>query len=53
VNVLTSRDFHRVDLLDPIRGCWTLFVHGKKSQGWGFLDRQTGKFTDWRKFIYG
>lgn len=53
VNVLTKYDFHRVELLDPVRGCWTLFVYGKKSQGWGFLDRHTGKFTDWRTFIYG
>jgi hypothetical protein len=51
VNFLRHDDFHRVDLLDEERGCWTLFVHGPKMQGWGFLDRDTREFTPWREFI--
>lgn len=53
VNVLMKQHFHRVELLDPVNGCWTFFVYGPKSQGWGFLDRHTGQFTDWRTYIYG
>jgi hypothetical protein len=53
INVLRDTTFHRVDLLDEKEGCWTLFVHGPKNKGWGFLDRDTREFTDWRTFIRG
>ncbi len=51
INVLTNDVFHRVELLDVFGGCWTLFVHGPKNKNWGFLDRDTREFTDWRAFF--
>jgi hypothetical protein len=46
VNRIDADTYHRIDLLDP-RGCWTLFVAGKKTQAWGFLNRSTGDFRPW------
>lgn len=40
--------FHRVDLLDPEGGCWTLFETSPKLKSWGFKSRETGAFTPWR-----
>lgn len=51
LNVLRSGDFHRVDLLEPERGCWSIFVVGPRFQDWGFWDRVSKKFTPWREFI--
>lgn len=47
---LTSSDFHRVDLLDEINGSWSLFFVGPRSQEWGFIDKATGEFKDYRQF---
>lgn len=41
--------FHRVDLLDPTYGCWTLFTTGPRVESWGFWDRDTDVFTPWRE----
>ena len=49
LNFLTHRDFHRVDLL--AEEAWTLFLVGPLVQSWGFWDRNTGTFTDWKKFL--
>jgi hypothetical protein len=51
LNLLKAETFHRVDLLTPERGCWSLFIAGPKSSGWGFWDRRTGEFLPWREFI--
>lgn len=48
LNFFNGDHFHRVDLVDPIRGAWTLFVAGKRLSSWGFLDRKTREFRDWR-----
>jgi hypothetical protein len=45
---IRSGDFHRVDLLDP-RGAWTLFVAGPRTSDWGFWDRRTRRFKNWRE----
>lgn len=40
INRLNSNCFHRVDLLNEKRGCWTLFLagpHDKTKPDWGFL----------------
>jgi len=37
-NVITARTFHRVARVEP--GTWTLFVHGRRVKGWGFLERE-------------
>lgn len=44
VNVIRGDDFHRVDLLNPTLGSWSLFVAGRKTGGWGFRDKVTGAF---------
>lgn len=37
VNVIRANDFHRVDLLDPSKGAWTLFFSGRRvREEWGF-----------------
>lgn len=51
VNILDADTFHRVDLLTPDLGCWTLFMTGPKEQSWGFWDRTTGAYTGWREAI--
>jgi hypothetical protein len=51
VSVLEPDTFHRVDLLTPETGCWTLFLTGAREQSWGFWDRVTGVFTPWREAI--
>jgi hypothetical protein len=45
VNVILPTYFHRVDLLDEIAGAWSLFIAGPRRKDWGFLDRNTGRFT--------
>lgn len=45
---LKPETFHRVDLLDPVAGCWSLFTTGRRVQSWGFVDRVTSAFTPWR-----
>lgn len=42
---------HRVDLLDPALGSWSLILTGPITASWGFYDRRTWTFTSWRKFI--
>ena len=51
INVLYKDTFHRVDLLQPKKGCWTIFVAGHNIQNWGFKDRETGKFIPWQKYV--
>jgi hypothetical protein len=48
INLIRVTDFHRVDLKDEKAGAWTLFFTGPRSKDWGFLDRHTSEFTDWR-----
>jgi hypothetical protein len=36
INLLKGDDFHRV-LLEPGQDAWTLFAHGRRVKGWGFL----------------
>lgn len=38
INRLRGDDFHRV-VLDAGRPAWTLFAHGPRTKGWGFLQR--------------
>jgi hypothetical protein len=47
-NLIRSFDFHRVDLHDEEKGAWTLFFTGRRNKDWGFLDRRTKEFKDWR-----
>jgi hypothetical protein len=49
LNILTDKDFHRVDLVE--KDAWSLFLTGPKIQGWGFWDRVTGRTTPRREFL--
>lgn len=35
VNIIRARDFHRIT--SPAPDTWTLFMHGRRVKGWGFL----------------
>ena len=41
--------FHRVDLLED--DAWSHFLVGPKTKSWGFWDRVTGQYTEWREFF--
>ena len=51
VNIIRKDDYHRVELLDPKRGSWSLFVAGKNVSSWGFKDTKTGKHIPWREYL--
>lgn len=50
INVIRHDDFHRVDLLNPAMGSWSLFVAGAKTGSWGFKLRESGEFMDWKSY---
>lgn len=50
LNVLKANTFHRVDLTHG--DAWTLFLVGPITQSWGFLDRYTKQFTNWKEFLF-
>lgn len=42
INLIRGDDFHRINIDRP---CWTLFLHGRRVKGWGFLHRtEAGPF---------
>lgn len=45
-NLIRGTDFHRI-LLDEGEEAWTLFLHGRRTKGWGFL--RDGKFKPFSK----
>lgn len=49
INVIRDSDFHRVDLCE--HDAWSLFIAGPKISSWGFWDRYTNEFVEWREFI--
>jgi hypothetical protein len=56
VNRINRNDFHRVELVDPEAGCWTLFCsHGRvgpsDGKDWGFLNTTNGLFTPWGQYV--
>jgi hypothetical protein len=50
-NFLSRSTFHRVDLLDEEKGCWTIFLTGPRTKKveWYFWDRITNVFTPWKE----
>jgi hypothetical protein len=48
INGLNLANFHRTDLVDEERGCWTLFLTGARVQKWGFLNRFTEDFIEYQ-----
>lgn len=53
VNVIGKGDYHRVELLRPESGSWSLFIAGKNVGGWGFRDGRTGRHIPWREYLGG
>jgi hypothetical protein len=53
INVITKDDYHRVELLNPKKGSWSLFVAGKNVGSWGFRDGETGEHIHWRDYLGG
>jgi len=51
INRLTGGSFHRVILKDLKNGAWTIFVPGKVTKGWGFMDRDTGKWIPHEQYV--
>jgi hypothetical protein len=56
LNRINRDDYHRVELVDPEAGCWTLFCsHGRvgpsDGKDWGFLNTDSGLFTPWGQYV--
>ena len=52
INRINADDFHRVELLDPNRGAWTLFFSGERlDRPWGFWWPGVHEFTPWFHFV--
>lgn len=49
INIIRGSTFHRVDLVGT--RSWTIFVSGKKTKGWGFLDDETGEIIPHRRYL--
>jgi hypothetical protein len=50
-NWISSKDFHRVQLLDEKNGAWTLFFTGsRKNRSWGFWNRATNEYIDYKNY---
>ena len=47
INFVTGSKFHRVDLISD--KVWTIFVSGRKIKDWGFWDRHTHDYVNWRE----
>ena len=52
INVIRRDDYHRVDLLDPKHGSWSLFVAGNNVGDWGFR-LKTGEHISRRNYNNG
>lgn len=53
INIIRKDDYHRVELLYPKKGSWSLFIAGKNVGSWGFRDNHTGKHIPWREYLGG
>jgi hypothetical protein len=51
INRILADDFHRVELIDPSRGAWTLFFSGSRvKEAWGFWWPGVHGFIPWKQF---
>lgn len=46
-NWISHDDYHRVEILTP--EVWTLFLHGPRRHGWGFVKEEFGKPVELKK----
>jgi hypothetical protein len=53
INVISKDDYHRVELLYPKKGSWSLFIAGKNVGSWGFKDERTGRHIPWKEYLGG
>lgn len=51
INVIRKDDYHRVELLHPKTGSWSLFIAGKNVGSWGFRDNDTGEHIPWNEYL--
>lgn len=51
INIIRGNDYHRVELLDPKKGAWTLFITTTREQNWGFWHPQTKEFLFWEDHL--
>jgi hypothetical protein len=51
LNVIRANDYHRVDLIDPKNGSWSLFIAGRNIGSWGFRDDNTGEHIPHGEYI--
>jgi len=49
INRIAQGHFHRVELLKD--GCWSLFIAGKRVQGWGFWDNEKWEYYPHTEFF--
>lgn len=49
INYIDANDFHRVELLD--KEVWTLFVHGPRTQTWGFAKAIANETVPYRNVV--
>lgn len=52
-NLIRDNDFHRVDLIHPSWGSWSLFVAGARTQEWGFKNRLSQAYVPWQVYLDG
>lgn len=50
-NLIRKDDFHRVTLLEPQKGAWTLFITGTREQDWGFWHPETKTYISWQEHV--
>ena len=51
VNIISKDDYHRVELLDPANGSWSLFIAGANAGSWGFKNAITGAHIPWKEYV--
>jgi hypothetical protein len=50
-NRISHTDFHRVSKRENTKRIWTLFMTGKRSQDWGFWDREKDAYVPHADFV--
>lgn len=50
-NLIRHDDYHRVDLLKPEEGSWSLFLAGRHMQDWGFRDTETQEHIPQEEYL--
>lgn len=51
INIIRRDDYHKVTLLNPKKGSWSLFIAGRNVGSWGFRDMQTGEHIPWKEYL--